>query len=74
MIKGGGSIHAQNVADVYVSNNNASGAGVVMGAKSIKKNMNNDRDRSRARLSRDIHLFVLIVLNETRDTSLELLT
>ena len=41
MIMGGGSIHAQNVADVYISNNNASGAGVVMGAKSIKKNMNN---------------------------------
>ena len=49
MIKGGGSIHAQNVADAYISNNTnqASGAGVVMGpsvhmgAKSMKKNMHN---------------------------------
>jgi hypothetical protein len=33
MIKGGGSIHAQNVTDAYVLNNTnqASGAGVVMG-------------------------------------------
>ena len=40
---GGGSIHVQNVADAYVSNNNnhASGAGVVMGGKTMKKNMNN---------------------------------
>jgi hypothetical protein len=49
MIKGGGSIHAQNVADAYILNNTnqASGAGVVMGptvhmgAKSMKKNMHN---------------------------------
>lgn len=49
MIKGGGSIHAQNVADAYILNNTnqASGAGVVMGpsvhmgAKGMKKNMHN---------------------------------
>lgn len=47
MIKGGGSIHAQNVADAYVLNNTnqASGAGVVMGpmvGKPMKKGMQNN--------------------------------
>ena len=48
MIKGGGSIHAQNVADAYILNstNQASGAGVVMGPGSLgkaglKKNVHN---------------------------------
>ena len=50
MIKGGGSIHAQNVADAYILNNTnqASGAGVVMGPGShmgkpgMKKNVHNN--------------------------------
>jgi len=49
MINGGGSIHAQNVADAYISSNTnqASGGGVVMGqvhmgAKSMKKNIHNN--------------------------------
>lgn len=49
MIKGGGSIHAQNVTDAYILNNTnqASGAGVVMGPGSnmgkpgMKKNVHN---------------------------------
>ena len=49
MIKGGGSIHAQNVADAYILNNTnqTSGAGVIMGPsahmgnKGMKKNMHN---------------------------------
>jgi hypothetical protein len=49
MIKGGGNIHAQNVADAYTLNstNQASGAGMIMGPnahlnnKGMKKNMNN---------------------------------
>ena len=43
MINGGGSIHAQNVADAYVSSNpNQANGGIVMGAKNMKKNMNNN--------------------------------
>lgn len=47
MIKGGGSIHAQNVADAYTLNNmnNNSSIGMMgpsmMGGKSMKKNMHN---------------------------------
>ena len=49
MIKGGGSIHAQNVAEAYPFNNTnqASGAGVVMGPtvhmgnKNLKKGQHN---------------------------------
>jgi hypothetical protein len=49
MIKGGGSIHAQNVTDAYILNNTnqASGVGVVMGPGShmgkpgMKKNVHN---------------------------------
>lgn len=49
MIKGGGSIHAQNVADAYILNNpnQSSGAGVIMGPSvkmgnnGMKKNLNN---------------------------------
>lgn len=50
MIKGGGSIHAQNVADAYILNNtnHASGAGMVMGPaahmgnKAMKKGIHNN--------------------------------
>ena len=49
MIKGGGSIHAQNVADAYILNstNQASGGigimgpGASFGAKGMKKNVPN---------------------------------
>ena len=45
MIKGGGSIHAQNVADAYTLNstNQANGGINVMGPgkQSMKKNVNN---------------------------------
>ena len=44
MIKGGGSIHAQNVADAYILNNtnHASGGGQLIGPNAAKKqNMNN---------------------------------
>ena len=48
MIKGGGSIHAQNVADAYILNNTNQASGGVsvmgpslnMGNKGMKKNMN----------------------------------
>jgi len=44
MIKGGVSIHAQNVADAYVMNNpNQMGpGGINMNGKPIKKNLNNN--------------------------------
>ena len=47
MIKGGGSIHAQNVADAYILNNTNQGSGVMgpgvhkMGPGAMKKNMHN---------------------------------
>jgi hypothetical protein len=54
MIKGGGSIHAQNVADAYTLNstNQAAGGMNVMGpsahmAKGMKKNVNSNFNQSK---------------------------
>ena len=55
MIKGGGSIHAQNVADAYTLNstNQAAGGMNVMGpsshlgAKNMKKNVNSNFNQSK---------------------------
>jgi len=45
MIKGGGSIHAQNVADAYILNNTNQGSGIMGGgvhmAKGLKKGVHN---------------------------------
>jgi hypothetical protein len=49
MIKGGGSIHAQNVADAYILNNTnqasggvgVMGPGAQLGAPGMKKNVHN---------------------------------
>lgn len=46
MIKGGGSMHAQNVADAYILNSTNQGVGIMgpgasFGAKGMKKNVQN---------------------------------